>query len=363
MNDLYQRLDRLTFSRLDPERSHAMALNALAAAAKAPGGLRALARYAPEQDERLRQRFWGLPFANPLGAAAGLDKNGVAVAPLLALGFGHVEVGTVTLRPQPGNDAPRLWRVPEEQAVINALGFPSAGAASVRNRLAGQRPGGIVGINIGKNRDIPAGEAAAAYADLTRAVGDIGMYITVNVSSPNTPGLRSLQMAGELQAILKAVNDANNETAIVRKQLPKPVLVKIAPDLSKEEIVAVAEAAEAGGASGIIATNTTTSRAGIPEKYADLPGGLSGPPLKEQANAVMRTLYATVGKRLTIIGVGGISNATDVIERMRAGASLVQLYTAFIYGGPALPGNILRALSRTADEEGWRNISEIVGQG
>jgi dihydroorotate dehydrogenase len=360
---LYRTLNERAIRRMDPERAHTLALQALAAAGRTPGGLRALARYAPEPDERLRQRVWNLPFANPLGVAAGLDKNGIAVEPLIALGFGHVEVGTVTLRPQPGNERPRLWRVPECSAVINALGFPSEGAAEVRNRLVSLRPAGVIGINIGKNRDVPAEDAASEYAALTRAVVDAAAYIAVNVSSPNTPGLRALQMAGELRAILNAVKEANLETAAIRKQEPRPILVKIAPDLTGDEIASIAEAAELGGADGIIATNTTTRRDGIPERYADLPGGLSGPPLRAQANRVVRALYATVGKRLPIIGVGGLANAADVIERMQAGATLVQLYTAFTFAGPSLPGQILRNLSQIADREGWRNISEIVGNG
>lgn len=362
MSGLYEQLDRLALSRLDPELSHILALRAMALGARVPGGLRLIGRLAPEPDERLRQHIWGLPFANPLGIAAGVDKNGIAVNTLFAIGFGHVEVGTVTLRAQPGNPPPRLWRVPEERAVINALGFPSQGAAAVRNRLLKLRPRGIVGINIGKNRDVPAEKAAEAYGDLARALGDVGNYITVNVSSPNTPGLRALQMADELGAILAAVDEANRSTAMARKLPLKPVLVKIAPDLNEDEIAAVAEAAVDGGAAGIIATNTTTSREGIPAKYADLPGGLSGPPLKARANQVVRTLYGAVGGRVPIIGVGGIATAEDVVERMRSGASLVQVYTAFIYAGPQLPGRILHDLSRIADAEGWKNIAEIVGR-
>jgi len=358
---IYERLDRTSFGRLDPERAHSLALQTLANAARMPGGFRALRRLAPVQDERLRVRLWGLPFANPLGVAAGLDKNGVAVAALLALGFGHVEVGTVTLRPQPGNERPRLWRIPAERAVINALGFPSQGAADVRNRLVAARPRGIVGINIGKNRDIPAEEAPAAYARLVLAVADVASYITVNVSSPNTPGLRSLQMSDELEAVLKAVTAANAQVATARKQLARPVLVKIAPDLSREEIEAVAWSSVFAGADGLIATNTTTSRDGIAAEYHLLPGGLSGPPLRAQANAVVRILYQAVGDRLPIIGVGGISSAADVIERMRAGASLVQLYTAFIYAGPSLPGRIVRDLSEFVEREGLRSITALTG--
>ena len=358
---IYERLDRRSLGRIDPERAHSLALRALAAAARTSGGANALRRLAPEQDERLRVRLWSLPFANPLGVAAGMDKNGVAVNALLALGFSHVEVGTVTLRPQPGNDRPRLWRAPEERAVINALGFPSQGAAAVRNRLLTARPDGIVGLNIGKNRDIPAEEAPAAYADLTLALADVASYLTVNVSSPNTPGLRALQMSDELETILKAVTRANQQVAAARKQLPRPVLVKVAPDLSREELEAVGWSSVLAGADGLIATNTTTSRAGVPDAYRDLPGGLSGPPLRAQANDVVRTLYQAIGDRLPIIGVGGVSTAADVIEHMRSGASLVQLYTAFIYAGPALPGVILRELSAFVEQEGLRAISDIVG--
>ncbi|MEZ4521382.1 MAG: quinone-dependent dihydroorotate dehydrogenase [Thermomicrobiales bacterium] len=360
---IYQQIDRQLMQRMGPEPAHELALKGLSLAAGAPGGLAALSQYAPEPDERLRTRLWDLPFVNPLGVAAGLDKNAVAVRSLLAIGFGHVEVGTVTLQPQVGNDKPRLWRVPEENAVVNALGFPSQGAATVRGRLHADRPQGIVGVNIGKNRDIPAEQAPEAYAALTLAMGDVASYITVNVSSPNTPGLRSLQMSDELENLLKAVKAANEQLATARKQLPKPILVKVAPDLSREEIEAVAWSAVSAGADGIIATNTTTSRDGIPGKYADLPGGLSGPPLRERANAVVRTLYEAVGDQLPIIGVGGVSNAGDVIERMRAGASLVQLYTAFIYAGLALPGTILRDLSAFIERENLRSIGEIVGQG
>ncbi len=364
---IYERLDRESLGRLDPERAHQLALQSLSKASKAPGALRAMRRlahgaeYVP--DERLRLRLWGLPFANPLGVAAGMDKNAVAVNALLALGFGHVEVGTVTLRPQPGNDTPRLWRVPEDEAVINALGFPSDGAATVRNRLHAARPDGIIGVNIGKNREIPAADAPQAYADLVLALADVASYITVNVSSPNTPGLRSLQMSSELEALLAAVADANQSVATARKQRPRPVLVKIAPDLSDDELEAVGASAVSAGADGIIATNTTTSREGTPERYRDLPGGLSGPPLRARANAVVARLYHAVGGQLPIIGVGGVSNAADVIERMRAGASLVQLYTAFIYAGPALPGMILRDLSDFLDREGLDSITELTGVG
>ena len=362
MTGIYRHIDRISLNQTDPERAHGVALRSLSVVSRSPGGLRALRRVAPPIDERLRVRLFGLPFPNPIGVAAGLDKNGVAVDALLAIGFGHVEVGTVTLLPQPGNDKPRLWRVPGSEAVINSLGFPSDGAANVRNRLRRYPPNGIAGVNIGKNLDIPAERAAAAYADLTRVVADVASYITVNVSSPNTPGLRALQMSDDLAAILAAVSEANGQVASARKQQPKPILVKLSPDLTREEIEAVAWTAVSSGASGIVATNTTTGRDGISEEYRDLPGGLSGRPLRDRANQVVKTIYQATGNQLPIIGAGGISSAKDVIERIKSGASLVQLYTAFVYAGPGLPAAILRDLSGWLDESGVASIGDLVGQ-
>lgn len=357
----YEVLYDTMLRRMDAERAHRLAILAMSGLARTPGGLRVLSRRAPEPDERLRQRVWGLPFANPLGVAAGLDKNGEAVDALLALGFGHVEVGTVTLRPQPGNERPRVWRVIEQQAVINAMGFPSDGAAEVRERLLGRSPAGVLGINIGKNRDTPLEQAGDDYAALTTALFDIAHYFTVNVSSPNTPGLRSLQLSDDLSALLGRVRAANDTAARLAMRDPKPILVKISPDLSDAEVEAAADAALAGGANGIVATNTTTSRAGLPEPPASLPGGLSGTPLREQANHVIRVLYNRVGGKIPIVGVGGIASGADALARIRSGATLVQLYTAFTYHGPALPGRILREMSADADARGWSSIGELVG--
>lgn len=358
---MYQRLYQHAIVRVDPERAHRLALRALAAASSTPGGLRTLERFAPEPDERLRLRVWNLPFANPLGVAAGLDKDGEALEALIALGFGHVEVGTITLRSQPGNDRPRIWRVVEQGAVINAMGFPSAGAAAVRARLIGRRARGVVGINIGKNRDTPLEEAAVDYAGLIAVLFPIANYFTINISSPNTPGLRSLQMADELGLLLAAVRDANERAAALARRDPKPLVVKIAPDLTDAEIEGVAEAAVANGVRGIVATNTTTTRDGIPTEFTDHPGGLSGPPLRDRADHVVRVLYRRVGEQVPIIGVGGISNGADALARIRSGATLVQLYTAFTWAGPALPGQILRELSADADRNGWYSISDLVG--
>jgi len=358
---MYQRLYNHGIVRIDAERAHHLALRALATATSLPGGTCALAHYVPEPDERLRLRVWDQPFSNPLGVAAGLDKNGDAVEALIALGFGHIEVGTITLRPQPGNDRPRIWRVPEESAVINAMGFPSSGAAAVRAHLIGLRAKGIVGINIGKNRDTPLDEAAEDYAGLISILFPIANYFTINISSPNTPGLRSLQMADELAHLLATVRDANERAATLARRDPKPLLIKIAPDLTDAEIEGVADAAVANGARGIVATNTTTSRDGLPTHYGALPGGLSGPPLREQADHVVRVLYRRVGDQIPIIGVGGIASGADALARIRSGATLVQIYTGLTWAGPALPGQILRHLSADADRTGWHSILDLVG--
>jgi dihydroorotate dehydrogenase len=249
----------------------------------------------------------------------------------------------------------------EQQAVINAMGFPSAGAADVRQRLLGGSPRGVLGINIGKNRDTPLEAAGDDYTALVAALFDITNYFTVNVSSPNTPGLRTLQLADELGALLERVGAANVAAATLAERDPKPILVKISPDLSDGEVEATADTARAAGASGIVATNTTTERGSVPSAYATLPGGLSGAPLRQQANHVVRVLYRRLGTTLPIIGVGGIAGGADALARMRAGATLVQLYTAFTYHGPALPGSILREMSADADAHGWSSLAEIIG--
>lgn len=357
----YEVLYDALLRRFDAERAHRAALLALAALGSNAAGRAALGKRLPEPDERLRQRLWNLPFANPLGVAAGLDKNAEACTALFALGFGHVEVGSVTLRPQPGNERPRVWRAIDQQAVINAMGFPSDGAAAVRQRLLGYSPTGVLGINLGKNRETPIERAAEDYAALVAALFDVALYFTVNVSSPNTPGLRSLQYADDLAALLTEVQGANRSTATLARRDPKPILLKISPDLTDAEIEAIAGVAAEGGADGIVATNTTTSRDGLPEALTQLPGGMSGAPLKAQAEHVVRVLYRTLHGRLPIIGVGGIVSGDDALRRIRSGATLIQLYTGFTYHGPALPAAILRTLSADADAQGWKSLREIIG--
>lgn len=361
--DAYTTILYPVLGRIDPERAHHLALGALRRGARVPGGLDVLARLAGPRDPRLRVEAFGLTFPNPLGVAAGFDKNAEAVAALMALGFGAVEVGTVTPRPQPGNPRPRLWRLPEDAALINAMGFPSEGVAAARARLVGRDFPGIVGANLGKNRDTPAECAAEDYIAVLSGLWDVADYVVVNVSSPNTPGLRDLQRSEALTGILRAVNDANLRAARVHERRPRPVLVKIAPDLDATALDDVLAGALAGGAAGIVVANTTVERSGLSRPAPAHPGGLSGRPLRERATALVREVRRRAVGEVPIIGVGGIESAADVIERMRAGASLVQLYTAFIYGGPALPGRITRDLLAYVEREGLRSIQEIVGTG
>ncbi len=345
---------------IDPERAHSLALKSLGIAGPSTVGFRWLA---PPIDERLAVDCFGLHFANPLGVAAGLDKNAEAVAGLLKLGFGAIEVGTVTPQPQAGNPPPRVWRFTEERALINALGFPSQGAAAVRRRLVGRAYPGVVGINVGKNRSTPAEEAAADYVAVIDALWDVADYFTINVSSPNTPGLRDLQRRETLMGILRQVAEQNRRSARLHDGAERPILVKIAPDLTDDALDEVLGGIASGDAAGVVVSNTTIDHSLLGRKTNQLPGGLSGRPLKALALDMVRKARQRLGDSLPIIGVGGIENADDVIERMRAGASLVQIYTSFVFGGPALPGVIVRDLLAFVEREGLRSINEIVGTG
>lgn len=292
--------------------------------------------------------------------AAGFDKDGRHVDGLLALGFGSVEVGTVTARPQPGNPRPRLFRLPADRALINRMGFNNEGAAAAAARLARRRHrGGIVGVNIGKTKVVPAERAADDYRGSAAAVAPVADYVVINVSSPNTPGLRDLQAAERLRPVIAAVREALGEAG--RPDLP--LLVKIAPDLADEDIDAVADLAVELGLAGIIATNTTIAREGLKTPREEVEalgaGGLSGPPLAQRSLAVLRRLRARVGDRLEIVSVGGVTTPEDVLERLRAGACLVQVYTGFVYGGPLWAWRCNRALARAVREAGARSASEL----
>jgi dihydroorotate dehydrogenase len=334
----YRLLFDHVLSRTDPERAHHAAVAAIRAAAPATSRLPQVAG-APVS-------AMGLRFPHVLGLAAGFDKNAISIDALAALGFGHVEIGTVTGEPQPGNASPRMFRLPADRAVVNRMGFNNDGAEEVAARLSrrGRRPGPVLGVNIGKTKVVPEEHAAADYEKSTRLLAPYADYLVVNVSSPNTPGLRDLQAVDKLEPLLVAVRaEADRVT-----ESKVPLLVKIAPDLSDDDVLAVADLAVALRLDGIIATNTTVSRAGLCSDDAEVAaigaGGLSGRPLTRRANDVMRTLRGRVGDDLTLIGVGGISTPEDARDRLAAGAQLLQAYTAFVYEGPLWPRMLVSRL-------------------
>jgi dihydroorotate dehydrogenase len=337
----YRLLFDHVLTRADPERAHHAGFRAIRAAAPLT---RRLGGVAGEPVEAM-----GLRFPHAFGLAAGFDKNGVGVDALGALGFGHVEIGTVTGEAQPGNPRPRLFRLPQDRAVVNRMGFNNEGAAVVATRLARRgRPAGgpVLGINIGKTKVVPAEHAIADYEKSTGLLAPYADYLVVNVSSPNTPGLRDLQAVEVLEPLLTAVRRRADQ---VRPDDRVPLLVKIAPDLSDEDVLAVADLAVAIGLDGLIATNTTIAREGLRTDAATVAGigagGLSGAPLRERATAVLRMVRERVGPDLTLVGVGGITTAADARERLDAGADLVQGYTAFVYEGALWPRTLVAGLS------------------
>lgn len=328
-------------TRVDPERIHHAAFRAIRAATP----LTARAVRVPSAPVRAL----GLTFPHPLGLAAGFDKNAVGIDGLAALGFGHVEVGTVTGEAQPGNPTPRLFRLTADRAIVNRMGFNNDGAEVVARRLAAWRAAGgdtILGVNIGKTKVVPEDEAARDYEKSAGLLAPYADYLVVNVSSPNTPGLRDLQAVEKLEPLLRAVRRRADE---VRPDHRVPLLVKIAPDLSDDDVLAVADLALATGLDGIIATNTTISRDGLvtpASRVAEIgAGGLSGQPLTARSEDVVRLLRERVGPDLTLIGVGGITTVDDARRRLAAGADLLQAYTAFVYEGPLWPRRLVRGLA------------------
>ena len=311
-------------------------------------------------DSILGLRLWGRDFSNPLGLAAGFDKDARAMGPLLALGFGFVEVGTVTPRPQAGNPQPRVFRLPKDAAVINRIGFAGEGMAAAAARLAAWREkngGGLVGVNLGMNRD--SADAAADYAAAAGALASTADYLVVNVSSPNTPGLRALQDRRALERIVERVAGAVS-TALPRRG--PPLLVKIAPDLSNVDRADIAAVALSGAVQGLIVGNTTVARpAGLSGWHKTQSGGLSGRPLFAPSTAVLADMYRRTEGRVPLIGVGGIASAADAYAKVRAGASLLQLYTALIYQGPALIPAIKSGLAALLRRDGFARVADAVG--
>lgn len=331
-------LKRMLFL-LPPETAHHLVLGLL----RLPGVSKLLGYCYREDHPALARTVFGLTFRNPVGLAAGFDKNARAFDALGELGFGFVEVGTVTPQPQPGNPKPRLFRLPPDRALINRMGFNNDGAMAVARRLKKRRSALIIGGNIGKNKTTPNEDAISDYEKCFEALYDFVDYFVVNVSSPNTPNLRELQDREPLTQLLHQLQERNR-----RKPLPKPILLKIAPDLSEGQLDDIIRIVQSAGIAGVIATNTTISRKNLHTPAAQVAkigaGGLSGAPLRERATAVIRYLHEKSGGAFPIIGVGGIFSAQDALEKLEAGASLVQIYTGFVYEGPALLKAIKKAL-------------------
>ena len=348
----YRALQRVMFL-VPPERIHAWVFAALRLVTSRALARRALRLWLAPRDPVLASTVFGVHFPGPLGLAAGFDKHGHGLHTWGALGFGFAEVGTVTAHPQPGNPHPRLFRLHADRALLNRIGFYSHGAGELALRLARHEPDVPIGVNIGKTKLTSAELAAGDYRASARLVGPLADFLVVNVSSPNTPGLRDLQAVESLRPILAAV----------REETSTPMMVKIAPDLSDGEINDIADLAVELGLAGIVATNTTVSRDGLatPDVHALGPGGVSGPPLAERSLEVLRRLYARVGDKLVLISVGGIETADDAWERITAGASLLQGYTGFVYHGGLWAKRIHDGIARRLHQGGFSSLADAVG--
>ncbi|MHB8383779.1 MAG: quinone-dependent dihydroorotate dehydrogenase [Candidatus Binataceae bacterium] len=348
LSELY-RIAKPALFQCDAETAHRMTLSLLST----------WPLLAPLADpNELRVKLWNMEFSNPVGLAAGMDKDAVAAGAWQGLGFGFAELGTVTPRPQPGNPRPRVFRLPAERALINRLGFPSDGMDAVARRIERLRNRGValkLGINLGPNKETAAEQVAEDYAALMRRMSALADFVVINVSSPNTPGLRNWQSPERMREIFAAINGAMSNA--VRRP---PILLKVAPDLEPADLRRICDTALELALDGIVATNTTLSRdaVGITSAHA---GGLSGTPLRGRAREFIREIYRHTGGRLKIIGVGGVSSADDAWEHIRAGASLVELYTALIYQGPGVVAEIKSGLIGLLRREGFRSISDAVG--
>ena len=362
---LYRWILRPLLYSFSAEVAHRLVMRGLVLVAALPGGCALLSLLSGRPDPALEVEAFGLRFASPVGLAAGLDKDAEAPAAFGAMGFGSVEVGTLTAQPQQGNPTPRLFRLPADRALINRMGFNNRGAADAARRLTGhrrRRTAPILGINIGRTKVVPAEEAIDDYVTSARLLAAHADYMVINVSSPNTPGLRDLQAVEQLRPLLEAVRRALDEEVPGSRV---PLLVKIAPDLADEDLDAVADLARSLKLDGIIATNTTTGRQGLVSDAAAVEacgaGGLSGAPLKARALTVLRRLRARLGDDLVLVAVGGIETAEDAWARITAGATLVQVYTSLIYSGPSLPSKIGRGLVERLRASDVSNLSEVIG--
>jgi dihydroorotate dehydrogenase len=361
---IYRSILRPILFQLSPETAHEFALNCLCASLGAKSMRNIVAsRYQSSPFGKLKR--FGLEFDNPIGLAAGFDKNGRAADALCSLGFGFVEVGTVTNQPQSGNEKPRLFRLPEDRALINRLGFNNCGASELVENIKRHRPDCVLGINIGKSRSVAIEDAIPDYLATFETVYDVADYIAVNVSSPNTPNLRELQRHDLLSELLGALQERNRALALAKSGDRKSLLVKIAPDLGDPELELIIEVATRLEVAGIIATNTTLSRDGLQttthrvSAYGD--GGLSGAPLRTRSNEVISSIYRVTKGKLPIIGVGGVFNADDAWDKIISGASLIQLYTGFIYEGPGVVRKINERLFEILKREGFSKLDDAVG--
>ena len=353
---LWGRLLKPLLFLLDAETAHRVAFGAVRLLLATAPVRRAARRLLRARDPALVTHALGTTFPSPVGLAAGFDKDGVGHRELAALGFGFVEIGTVTPLPQPGNPRPRLFRLERDAALVNRMGFNSSGVEAVRTRLARRPPeDAVLGVNVGRNKATPEERAVGDFAAAAAALGPSAAYVAVNVSSPNTPGLRDLQAVAQLRPLLEAVRAATD----------RPVLVKIAPDLSDADVDAVADLALDLELDGIIATNTTIARDGLRTPQAEVeavgPGGLSGAPLRDRSLHVLRRLRARTGDRLVLVAAGGIADSSDAWGCILAGATLVQLYTGFVYGGPTTPARLGRGLAARARAAGLARVQDAVG--
>ena len=340
---VYQALVRPWLFQADPEVAHERALNLAGSLGRCRVARDAVETMFAVEDRRLRQTVFGIEFANPVGLAAGYDKNALGLELWPALGLGFVEIGSVTARAQPGTEPPRLFRQVGQRALINRMGFNNDGAEAISARIPPPPHRIPIGVNVGKNRDVDLARAGESYADAIRALRDRADFFVLNVSSPNTPGLRKLQDKEMLEALLAQVHEE------------LPILLKIAPDLTFDQIDDVVALAQKHGLSGIVATNTTVDHPTPPE------GGLSGAPLRARATECIRHIRRQTKGRMPVIGVGGVFTAEDAYEKIRAGASLVEIWTGMVYEGPAITRNINRGLLRLLARDGFDNIAEAVG--
>ena len=359
----YQKVVKPVLFQMDPEKAHHLTIRGMRVVGQLPGATRMLdSVYGTKNHPELAQHIWGINFSNPIGLAAGLDKNGEAVRGFSSIGFGFMEVGTITPKPQLGNDKPRLFRLPEDGALINRMGFNNVGIDAMAANL--NRAGHYripVAVNIGKNKSTPNEQAEDDYRKCIQRLYSYGDFFVVNISSPNTPDLRNLQHGDDLRRLLGAVKEEMSTQQRVHRDAAKPILVKIAPDLSEQELEIIAGTIVESGVSGIIASNTTIGRDGLKSNQRDQAGGLSGTPLTLRSTQVVRSVYRLTQGKLPIIGCGGIFTAQHAYEKIRAGASLVEVYTALVYEGPQLLRTLTDGLADLLRRDGFTNLTDAVG--